>query len=142
MSIVQKARQKFPVGSLLIHELAPNVPAIHLVHAHNNTHLELLLLFRKTGHFNYFNTFEKFLSDYRKLIPFLTGSQPLYEVPGHKQTVNCQTVFDRRTITTLAEAYSEGLLEDHQDADKLFDIQRTYISLNILELNNFPVNGL
>lgn len=143
MSLSHPMRQKFPVGSLVIHEVNAHELAIHLVYGHLEGHAMLLLLYRDGGMANQFTDFDDLFLNYKDVLPLLTGEAIVDGFKGYNHLVQFQTLKTYRKLFTLEEMLArEGFPVLNRRRHSLRTLQKTFIGSQIHPLTNPPANGL
>lgn len=143
MSSSHPMKQKFPVGSLVIHEANAQELGIHLVYGHLKDHAMLLLLYRDGGMANQFTDFDDLFLHYEDVFPLLTGEALVDEFKGYNQLVQFQTLKTHGKLFTLEEMLArEDLPILNRRRHPLLTLQRAFIGSQIHQLPQTPVNGL
>lgn len=143
MSFSHPMKQKFPVGSLVIHEVNAHELGIHLVYGHLKDHVMLLLLYRDGGMANQFTDFDDLFLNYEDVFPLLTGEALVDEFRGYNQLVQFQTLRTHGKLFTLEEMLArEAFPVLNRRRHSLRTLQKTFIGSQIHPLPKTPANGL
>lgn len=143
MSSSHPMKQKFPVGSFLIHEADDHELGIHLVYGHLKDHAMLLLLHKNGGLANQFRDLDDLFLNYKDVFPLLTGEVMPDEFRGYNQLVQFQTLQTHSKLFTLEEMLvREGFPAFNRRRHALRSLQRAFIGSQIHPLPKTPVNGL
>ena len=143
MSLSHHMKQKFPVGSLVIHEVNAHELGIHLVYGHLKDHAMLLLLYRDGGMANQFADFDDLFLHYEDVFPLLTGEALADEFKGYNQLVQFQILKTHGKLFSLEEMLARGGFPAlNRRRHSLRTLQRAFIGSQIHPLPQTPVNGL